>query len=446
MEMLITKLFNRTIDESAIDSKDSLSLIVRRGNQLHEVILVLVAIYGLLFSIINFIYEDKLQGLINISLVPSAVIAYLLFKNGNRIASKVWNLTHVSIVLSLHSLIRSPQSLILAFFFPVIISTLIVFQGERRRLGYYLTALILSLLIVLLTTDYRIGNHQITDLYTLKREWLMNVGGAIIVTVLEVIFILKINIIIQNELLLKSSNLAEINESLNSTIKTREKLISILSHDFRGPVITINAGLEMLYDDEIQSNEIISPHKQKIYIELLKKTKSTIHLMDDLLLWSRSQTNQINCKTERNSMQSLANTIKNFGDLLNGGKNIKYELNIPKDGEVIADKRLLEGILMNLMSNASKFSEFDGLIEVNAIKIADNWKFSIVDHGIGISEDILERINSGENYTTNGTSNERGHGLGLQLVKEFLSKHDAKLEIESKIGVGTTMSFQLPAG
>jgi signal transduction histidine kinase len=396
-------------------------------------------------SFVNYSYNDNLQALINISLVPSALIAYLLYKNGNTIASKVWNLSHVSLVLSLHSLIRSPQSLILAFFFPVIISTLIVFQGERRRLGYYLTAVIISLLLFLLVTDLKIGNNQITDIVILKREWLMNLLGSMIVVVLEVVFILRINSIIEDELLSKSRNLAKINESLNSTIKTREKLISILSHDFRGPVITINAGLEMLYEDELDSPEGISPHKQKIYTELLKKTKSTIHLMDDLLLWSRSQTNQINCKTEKNTLASLKETIHKFADLHSAGKNIRYEISIPEEGTVLADKRLLEGILMNLISNATKFSETNGLIEVNVERLAEKWVFSVVDHGIGIGQAILDKINSGENYTTNGTGNERGHGLGLQLVKEFLSKHDSKLNIASKLGIGTTMSFELPA-
>lgn len=426
-------------------SVNSINLIIRRGDQLHEATLIVVALYGLFFTVLDFFLDDILQSAINITLVPSALISYVIFKNGNTTESKIWILIHVIIIISLHSLIRSPQSMILAFFFPLIISTLIVFQGETKRLGYLFTALVLIVLIFLITTNLSINDNKIINSDLLRREWLMNLTGALLVTVWEVIFILSINTSIQNELLAKTDDLSEINDSLNSIIKTREKLISILSHDFRGPVITINAGLEMLYEDEMESAQGINPQKEKIFIELLKKTKSTINLMDDLLLWSRSQTNQINCHSEITNIKEIRENIERFCDLYSGVKNIKFNIETPQTGKVLGDKKLLNGIFLNLISNAVKFSNTDSKIDIKATEKDNKWEFSIADQGVGIDESIINQIKSGQYYTTNGTENERGHGLGLQLVREFLEKHDSNLEIASEIGKGTTMSFKLSA-
>jgi signal transduction histidine kinase len=279
----------------------------------------------------------------------------------------------------------------------------------------------------------------------MRREWMMNLPGALVVTIWEVIFILSINNSIQNELLAKTHDLSKINDSLNSIIKTREKLISILSHDFRGPVISIKAGLEMLYEDELDTNEEINPRKKKIYTELIKKTKSTIKLMDDLLLWSRSQTSQINCETEINSLEEIEEILIDYCGLHSGVKNIIFNIDIPKKGNVLGDKKLLNGILLNLISNAVKFSNTNGHIDVLAKHNENQWTFTIADNGIGIEKEVLERIQNGQYYTSNGTDNERGHGLGLQLVREFLDKHDSNLEITSEVGKGTTMSFNLNA-
>jgi len=426
-------------------SINSIDLLAQSGNRFYKASLILVAIYGFFFSVLDFTLGDHLQSAINITLVPVALISYLLFKAGNTITSKVLNLSFVIIIISLHSLIRSPQSMILAFFIPVIVSILIVFQGETRRIGYFLTFFVIIVFVLLITTKYSINDGTILTADLIRREWMMNLPGALVVTIWEVIFILSINNSIQNELLAKTHDLSKINDSLNSIIKTREKLISILSHDFRGPVISIKAGLEMLYEDELDTIEEINPRKKKIYTELIKKTKSTIKLMDDLLLWSRSQTSQINCETEINSLEEIEEILIDYCGFHSGAKNITFNIDIPKKGSVLSDKKLLNGILLNLISNAVKFSNTNGHIDVLAKHNENQWTFSIADNGIGIEKEVLERIQNGQYYTSNGTDNERGHGLGLQLVREFLDKHDSNLEITSEVGKGTTMSFNLSA-
>jgi signal transduction histidine kinase len=421
-----------------VRSDESYDILVKKGNQLHRIILVIVGFFSIFYCIYSLLFEDLFQFYLNATLLPSVLISYLLFKKNKTIASKIWNLIHVCFVLAAHSLVRSPETFILAFFFPVFIATLIVFQGKEKKLGYFLTFITLVFFIFLETTSIRIGNYESLSPESLKIEWILNVTGSLLVSILEVIFILLVNNNIQEELIRKRNELIEKNLILENTIKTREKVLSLLSHDLRSPIIVIDTGLEFLASDRADQ-----ARKNALITELRKRTKRTISLMDNLLLWSRSQHDQIKYTPEQIDLSDLGFIIKNISQIYTGEKSVHFEFSIPEKGSIVGDKNLLEGLFRNLISNAMKFSLENGIISIEISEYDSHYTLSIKDNGVGMSQETLDKLTKGEFHTTIGTSKEKGHGLGLQLVRDFLQLHNSHLRIESEPGKGSTFSFNL---
>jgi signal transduction histidine kinase len=184
--------------------------------------------------------------------------------------------------------------------------------------------------------------------------------------------------------------------------------------------------------------------EKNIIKELQKRSDATVNLIDNLVLWSRSQTKEIHyspqvlSKTELNNILSNILTLQNSKDI-----HISWQLN--DGGNVFADKNLLQAILRNLFSNAIKFTPIGGIITVTTKTQHAGTEICISDNGIGMNEEIINKIESGISYSSLGTENEKGNGMGLQLVAEFLEKSGSKLHIRSVPGEGSTFSFVLGA-
>ncbi len=436
--MNLLESFQNILINKEIRSDESEYILVKKGNQLHQILLFIIGFFSLFFCVYSLLFEDEFQFYLNLTLLPSILISYLLFKKKKAIASKVWNLINISIVISLHSLVRPPETYILTYFFPIFIGTLIVFQGTERRLGYFLTFITFLLFVFLETTGIRLGDYKVVSIESSKIEWILNISGAIIVTILEVVFILLVNNRIQEELIAKSNELFAKNLILENTIKTREKVLSLLSHDLRSPIIVIDSGLEFLASEKADQTR-----KNALITELRKRTKRTISLMDNLLLWSRSQHDQIQYSPESIELSRIGFILKNISQFYEGEKSSHFEFNFPETGSIVGDKNLLEGLFRNLISNAMKFSLENGIISIEILELDSQYSFRIKDNGVGMSQETLDKLTKGEFHTTIGTSKEKGHGLGLQLVRDFLQLHNSQLKIESEPGKGSTFSFNL---
>lgn len=177
--------------------------------------------------------------------------------------------------------------------------------------------------------------------------------------------------------------------------------------------------------------------------------------MQNLLEWSRAQTNRIDWKPKPISLREIVgNTIT----LLNGQaerKNITLETSIGYKTTVFSDEKMLQTVIRNLLSNAIKFTDEGGSIQITAREIdADSTtkqnnplvEISVIDNGIGISEeDISKLFRIDVHHTTIGTSKEKGTGLGLVLCKEFVEKNGGNIKVSSRIGEGSIFSFTLPS-
>ena len=248
----------------------------------------------------------------------------------------------------------------------------------------------------------------------------------------------KMNTILNNQ----NDKLEQYSTRLEELNNTKDKFLSLIAHDLKNPFHTLMGIAGMLNEENSSLKE---DEKRKLYDIMNKTLESSCNLLENLLKWAKSQTGIIEFKPEEVQLINVIN--KNLtlyeGSFHEKKINIKIEVN---DGlTVIADRNMVETIIRNLLSNAIKYSLEGGEIIIKAIEENDEVKISVKDSGVGISEDnvkLLFRID--KVFSTRGTKEEKGNGLGLLVSKEFVEKHNGKIWVESTSGIGSTFNFTLP--
>lgn len=260
----------------------------------------------------------------------------------------------------------------------------------------------------------------------------------LIVTLIAILFLVRKISKANKSLNEKNAIINEQNHTLERINADKDRLFSIISHDLRGPVSTIQALMKAFSEKRIpiQDFETLLPG-------IVKNTNNLNNTLDNLLTWSMSK-NGIQLAPEQiNLNQSIQQSLALFEEQMSL-KNITVQNNCP-DFEVFADKNHLDVILRNLLNNAIKFSYPNTTIEIDGFDHGDKIELRIMDHGVGISADQLQKIINNQVFkSATGTSGEKGSGLGLQLVKDFVEKNAGKFHIESKEQKGTTMCFTIP--
>lgn len=240
----------------------------------------------------------------------------------------------------------------------------------------------------------------------------------------------------EEELKKSAQNLKELNE-------TKDRFISIISHDLRTPFSSILGFTDLLLNDRELDEE---SHTQYIrYIQ--ESSKSMLSLVNSLLDWTRLQTGSIKFEPERINVKDL---IEKSIQILSGAalqKKISLFPEMQKDFYVHADSGLLLQVFNNLISNAIKFTKPGGSIRVDArVNIEKKQvEFSVKDDGVGIrKEDIPKLFKVDTKFTSSGTAGEKGSGLGLSLVHDIILKHGGDIWVESESGKGTEFIFSIP--
>lgn len=229
-------------------------------------------------------------------------------------------------------------------------------------------------------------------------------------------------------------------ERLKELNSTKDKLFSIIAHDLRSPFDNIIGLTELILDNSINYEE------SKKYIKILNtNAKNTLILLDNLLNWAKSQTGQLSYKPEKLLLSNVIKEIIALNILHADNKSIAINYSPSEEIIVFADENMLRTVLRNLISNAIKFTNINGTINILTTLKGNFAEVTISDNGIGMNENkrkLLFKIIS--NQTTQGTANENGSGLGLVLCKEFVQKNKGEIVVESKEGKGSTFKFTLP--
>lgn len=245
-----------------------------------------------------------------------------------------------------------------------------------------------------------------------------------------------------HKLLERQALIEKQSEELVKLNSTKDRILSIIAHDLRNPFNVVSGFSEILLEDFRQlSPEIVETYLTQIY----NSSKNGNVLLENLLQWSRTQTGSITFEPVRLCLQLAAKETCNFLEGTALKKNISIQLQIDADVYVEADENMLKTILRNLLSNAIKFTPDNGSITVKAKSTSENVEVCVCDSGVGIMAEkipLLFKIET--NTSTKGTSNESGTGLGLVLCKEFIDRHNQKIWVELKVGVGTQFKFTLP--
>lgn len=223
----------------------------------------------------------------------------------------------------------------------------------------------------------------------------------------------------------------------------KDKLFSIIAHDLKSPYNAQMAIHEMLMDNSID----YTPEQRQQFIRMLHESaRQTFALLDNLLLWSRTQTGKMPYLPVPVNIRNIIQETVKFHEISASVKNIHLETVISEDlPEVKADEDMLSTILRNLISNAIKFTPRNGTVTIKAEPGGkDSVIVSVKDNGIGIPNHIRKKLFvPSEIASTPGTENEKGTGLGLLLCKELIERHGGELHIRSRPGKGTLVSFTL---
>ena len=233
------------------------------------------------------------------------------------------------------------------------------------------------------------------------------------------------------------------NEMLQTINAEKDKFFSILAHDLKGPLSAFMEATQIL-TEEIQNMTL--EEIKEIIINMKESATNIYGLLLNLLEWSRLKRGMMDFTPE---MLNVKQKITASTDVLTESarkKNIKINCDLPEDLEIYADSHMFETVILNLVSNAIKFTPKSGEISVSATATLDNIiEIKICDTGIGMDKELINRLFLlNEKTNRKGTEGEPSTGLGLLLCKEFIEKNGGKILVESEVEKGSIFSFTIP--
>lgn len=254
----------------------------------------------------------------------------------------------------------------------------------------------------------------------------------------------KLNIILEdrnNKITEQKLELQNVNQKLEGLIATKDKFFSIIAHDLKSPFQGLIGLIEVIQEDR----NILSEYEINDHLRLVKDSADGVYeLLENLLEWANIQRGHIEFVPASINLKKIADDVINNYNTYAQNKQIRVHNNIRHNIIVKADKNMLSAILRNLISNAIKFSEKEGIIELNANSNSNKIKVYVKDSGIGIPKVMIPKLFSvGEKTSRPGTENEKSTGLGLILCKEYIDKHNGSIWVESEEGKGTAFHFEL---
>jgi len=232
------------------------------------------------------------------------------------------------------------------------------------------------------------------------------------------------------------------NAQLEESNNIKNKLFSIVSHDLRGPLISLQGIVDMVDMDSLSPEEL-----KKFMDKVGVRLHHTADFLDNLLQWSRIQMQgeKFVPVAERFPLQHLLISATQVLRAEADRKNIRLTVDAPPI-DAYADVNMMQTVVRNLVSNALKFTNAAGKIELSAEKKNGFIAVRVSDTGTGISEENMQKLFTLHGVTKPGTQLEKGTGIGLAVCKEFVERNGGKISVESKLNVGTTFEFTIPLG
>ena len=228
-------------------------------------------------------------------------------------------------------------------------------------------------------------------------------------------------------------------EELERLNQVKDKFFSIISHDLRSPINALSGLLDLLDKGAVAPDEL-----PKHIRELRTRFNHTRALLNNLLDWTLLQMDKLNLQKAKIDLKKLVDeNVQLLSDI--PGKHIRLINEVTPNTIGYADSNTINLVIRNLITNAIKFTNDKGEVRVNAVSQGNEWVVSVKDNGVGMATEVLRILfDKTSPYTTRGTANEKGTGLGLILCKEFVEKNGGRIWVESAEDYGSTFYFTLP--
>jgi len=277
-----------------------------------------------------------------------------------------------------------------------------------------------------------------------KKEQSYYIGAAVILLILAFVFYYRnqSNKRINNILAEQKLFLEQANHQLTLLNDTKDKFFSIIAHDLKNPLSVMINITEILANPQFDI-----PEEEKKYFlnEVNQAAKNLLDLLRNLLTWANSQRGTININIEKLNIYFLAIETAELFKSSAEQKDIILEVSMSQKSFAFCDENMTRTIFRNLVSNAIKFSNPGGRINISSKTQDKMMLFIVEDSGIGMSDEIKNKLfRIDVNVTTRGTNDEKGTGLGLILCKEFVEKQGGEIWVESQLGIGSKFIFTLP--
>lgn len=250
----------------------------------------------------------------------------------------------------------------------------------------------------------------------------------------------------QNEALEKQLEvLKESEHKLLIANKNKNRFFSIIAHDLRNPIGSMMNLLNLVTDKKFVQSQT-KEELNVVLVEMQKAASNTFYLLENLLYWAKDQEGKSSFSPELVIVKDVLSQVLGTFIISIDQKKIQTKIDqVDPAMLVFADSNMLNTILRNLISNAIKFSHLFGEIVITANREDDVLVIRIEDFGIGIPKNKIDQLfTSEDNYTSSGTLNETGTGLGLALCNEFMKKHNGRIDYISKVSKGAIFQLTFP--
>jgi two-component system sensor histidine kinase/response regulator len=234
-------------------------------------------------------------------------------------------------------------------------------------------------------------------------------------------------------------------KQLELTTSFEKKIFSIIGHDLRSPMGNIRTYIDAF----LMVNHNLDESVVNLLKDLYLLSDNAFNLLENLLNWAKSQSGGIVCRPQTENLSFLIKNVMTLFTLQADSKNIvlKYEGDDTLEGYF--DPELISVVIRNLVSNALKFTPHEGLVMIKVKKILESnearLNLEVSDTGTGMSPEVIDNLmNKNIHFTTYGTDNEKGSGLGFQLCKEFVTLNNGQISVLSTPQNGSTFIVSLP--
>lgn len=244
---------------------------------------------------------------------------------------------------------------------------------------------------------------------------------------------------LEREVRLRTEEINHKNERLEEVIRVKDKLFSVVSHDIKGPLSSLQMALTLTKTGTVSPEEF-----QALTGALDQRFSQTTEFIENLLQWAQIQLKGGTFDPGKLNLHQLSSAVLRLLDPELCRKDIVIENAIQESLYVYADQNMIHSVFRNLLTNAIKFTGKAGHITLRSRKEGKFIVLSISDTGVGIPEKNRNRLFTLSSITTQGTRHEKGTGLGLLLCKEFVEKNGGQIWLESEVAKGTTFFFSLP--